>query len=373
MARQTKRTTAKTGRKKTAKKKTVKKKDDRIPKIFGAMFLVLGICLSIAFVSYIFTWQTDQDKVLRFSWGIFAQGDLVMANWLGRLGAMVSNLFFYWGFGVSSFFFVALFTKLGTTLMAEKSMIGFWNFAKTCVLGITFTSVTLEFALGNMAFPWGGAFGESTYFWLSNFLGNAGLFLLLLFSAGAFFIWKFNPNLQKWDFNWSLNISLPALPSFRKAIPSFAGMTSTATPVAESKSSEERATTVEFEDEEYEITEEQTPDKNTLEPTFLEKYREGRLHEADDEIEQDATADSDSHIKMDLDIPEPAQQKRSKASAEEAPQLQITLANENEIIEPVEQGAAQDGDATTEIVNQHLNHDPSVSHAERNNIDHSEP
>ena len=84
------------------------------------MLLSLAVCLAIAFVSYIFTWQTDQDKVLRFSWGIFAQGDLSMANWLGRLGAIVSHMFFYWGFGVSSFFFVALFAKLGTTLMAQK-------------------------------------------------------------------------------------------------------------------------------------------------------------------------------------------------------------------------------------------------------------
>jgi S-DNA-T family DNA segregation ATPase FtsK/SpoIIIE len=388
MARQTKRTQAKATRKKTSKKKVLKKKDERIPKIFGAMFLVLGICLSIAFISYIFTWQTDQDKVLRFSWGIFAQGDLVMANWLGRLGAMISNLFFYWGFGVSSFFFVAMFVKLGTTLMAKKPMVGFWDFAKTCVLGIAFTSITLEFALGNMAFPWGGAFGESTYFWLSNFLGNAGLFLLLLFSAGAFFIWKVNPDLQKWDFNWSVNINMPAFLNFKKVIPSFAGAASTATPIAQLKSNKASKKTIEFEQEEYEVTDESESedgslaedeaneklvDKNTLEPTFLEKYREGRLHEGDDEDNEDGGKDSDSPIEMELDIPEPTKQKRSKTTVEEAPQLEIALADEAEEIEPVVQATSQSKDTATVVVTQHVNHDPSVSHAERNNIDHSEP
>jgi len=376
MARQTKRKPAGTGRKKTAKKKIAKKKDDRYPKILGAMLLLLAVYLAIAFVSYIFTWQTDQDKVLRFSWGIFAQGDLAMANWLGRLGAIVSHMFFYWGFGVSSFFFVAMFAKLGTTLMAQKPLSGFWDFAKICVLGIAFASITLEFALSNMAFPWGGAFGESTYFWLSNFLGNAGLFLLLLFSAGIFFIWMFDPNLQKWDFNWKLNIALPGF-NFKNVIPSFAGMSSTATAIAETiPQKKSGTTTVEFDDDtsEEENTTSAEADASaseTLEPTFLERYREGSL--LDNESETQESDDTEEHIEMDLDIAGPETENQQKRNAEESKQLEITVANASA---PTEAGGDSDV-AETDLVSaqasQHINHDPSVSHAERNNLDHSEP
>ena len=54
--------------------------DERIPKLAGMFCLLLALYLFIAFSSYLFTWQVDQDKVLRFSWGLLMQGDLEMAN-----------------------------------------------------------------------------------------------------------------------------------------------------------------------------------------------------------------------------------------------------------------------------------------------------
>jgi DNA segregation ATPase FtsK/SpoIIIE, S-DNA-T family len=371
MASQRKRSPAKSGRKKTGKKKSARKKDDRYPKIFGAMFLLLGIYLAIAFVSYIFTWQIDQDKVLRFSWGIFAKGDLVMANWLGRLGAMVSNLFFYWGFGVSSFFFVAMFAKLGTTLMAQKPMAGFWSYAKKCVLGIVFTTISLEFALSNMAFPWGGAFGESTYIWLSNFLGNAGLFLLLLFSTGTFIIWIFNPNLQHWDFNLNLNIALPSMPKFRKAMPSFAGISSTATAVAETNPRKNPGTVVDFDNEDETAVDEPAHIRGILEPTFLEKYREGRLLE--EEPSRAKPDDSVEPIEIDLEVATTDQSERPNSTFDESKQLEINAASELPPNDADERINTDDLDVVSAQASQHLHHDPGVSAAELNNIDHSEP
>ena len=89
---------AKTSRKKStktsrSKKSQPKPRDERYPKIFGALSVLIGLYLMIAFVSYLFTWTTDQDKVLTFSWNVFAQSDLTVDNWLGRLGAVVSNMF----------------------------------------------------------------------------------------------------------------------------------------------------------------------------------------------------------------------------------------------------------------------------------------
>ena len=82
--------------------------DERIPKIIGILSLLLAVYLFIAFTSYLFTWQEDQDRVLQFNWGLLLEGDLKVTNWLGRLGAIVSNMFFYWGFGIPSFIFFQL-------------------------------------------------------------------------------------------------------------------------------------------------------------------------------------------------------------------------------------------------------------------------
>ena len=72
--------------------------DERVPKVLGIFCWFIAFYLFIAFSSYLFTWQEDQDRVLRFSWKLFTESDLQMANWLGRLGAIVSNMFFLLGF-----------------------------------------------------------------------------------------------------------------------------------------------------------------------------------------------------------------------------------------------------------------------------------
>ena len=183
-----------------AKKKTAKKSltisDDRIPKVVGVISILLAIYLAVAFLSYIYTWRVDQDKVLTFSWEVLFQKDLTVDNWLGRLGALVSNAFFYWGFGLPSAVVIVLLLKLGTDLIRRKSLASFWILTRNSLLAMAFASLCLEFIFRNSDFTWGGAFGQSTYLWLSNFIGQIGLFLLLLFSVGAYLIWRFNPNLD---------------------------------------------------------------------------------------------------------------------------------------------------------------------------------
>lgn len=186
--------------KSTTKKKTRKKKkqtpDGRVHKIVGIMCLMLAIYLSIAFVSYMYTWKTDQDKVLQFSWEIMLQGDLSVSNWLGRLGAFVSNAFFYWGFGLPSIVFVFLLFRLGVDLIRRISLTPFLFMAKNALIAMAFLSLVLEFLFRGSDFTWGGAFGESTCIWLINFVGSIGLFFLLLCSAMAFVVWRFNPQLS---------------------------------------------------------------------------------------------------------------------------------------------------------------------------------
>lgn len=184
-------------KKASAKKSVVSKlNDDRIPKIFGVVSILIAIYLAVAFLSYLYTWKIDQDKVLTFSWEMLLQKDLTVANWLGRLGALVSNAFFYWGFGLPSCALIVLLVKLGLDLLRKRSLKEFWYLAKHVIVFMAFGALTLEFIFRNSDFTWGGAFGQSTYVWLSNFIGQIGLFFLLFFMVLTFLIWKFNPNLE---------------------------------------------------------------------------------------------------------------------------------------------------------------------------------
>ena len=175
-------------------------KDDRVPKLMGIFCVFLSLYLLVAFISYLFTWQQDQDRVLRFSWKLFTQGDLEMANWLGRLGAIVSNMFFYWSFGVPSFLFIGLLALYGRTLIKQTSKKRFYQVFKYTLLIILVLSVLLEFIFSGSVFPWGGTFGESINSWLHKFVGTAGMILLFLFSIIGILTWMFNPNFSEMTF-----------------------------------------------------------------------------------------------------------------------------------------------------------------------------
>jgi len=171
--------------------------DERVPKLMGIFCMFLALYLLVAFVSYLFTWQADQDRVLRFSWKLFTQSDLSMANWLGRLGAILSNMFFYWGFGVPSFLFVGLLFLWGQVLINRSSKKRFYQVFKYTLIIILVFSVLLEFIFSGSTFSWGGAFGESINAWLHKFVGTAGMILLFLFSIAGLATWMFNPNFSE--------------------------------------------------------------------------------------------------------------------------------------------------------------------------------
>ncbi|GJM34672.1 MAG: DNA translocase FtsK [Saprospiraceae bacterium] len=172
--------------------------DERVPKLIGILCLFLALYLFIAFTSYLFTWAIDQDKVFHFSWGLLLQSDMEMANWLGRLGAIVSNMFFYWGFGLASFVFVYLLVKGGLWLIKRQPLLKFLPTFNSSLLLILVISVLLEFLFGRSSdFPWGGAFGESLSNWLQSFVGTIGLIALILFIFAGLLVWKFNPNFNE--------------------------------------------------------------------------------------------------------------------------------------------------------------------------------
>ncbi|MFT7606622.1 MAG: S-DNA-T family DNA segregation ATPase FtsK/SpoIIIE, partial [Saprospiraceae bacterium] len=183
----------------------IKINDERIPKLVGILCLFLALYLVIAFTSYIFTWQIDQDRVLRHSWGLLLKGDVEMANWLGRLGAIISNMFIYWGFGLASFIFIPVLTLMGlgrikkVPLKTHIPMLwkGFW-----LLLG---SSILLAFIFQDTEFNWGGEFGKNICNWLINFVGIIGLTVLILFVGIGLAIWSFNPNFNELTFTGMLN------------------------------------------------------------------------------------------------------------------------------------------------------------------------
>ena len=174
-------------------------RDERIPKLFGLLLLFISVYLTVAFVSYLFTWKIDQDRVLRFSWGLLSEDAATVDNWLGRLGAFLSNFFIYFCFGVASFILVYFLGRLGINRLRRAPLRPMANLFVKLMLATLGFSVLLSFAFGSLTdFPLGGGIGDYLVSHLSGVLGGFGVVLLLLLLFGLYLIFE-----ARIDFNGS--------------------------------------------------------------------------------------------------------------------------------------------------------------------------
>ena len=170
--------------------------DERILKILGILCFFLAVYLTIAFVSYFFSWKEDQDVVLQLSTALLFDGSVSVSNWLGRLGAYTSHMFFYWGFGLSSLVIVFLLVRLGLTLILKTPFSQFIHLLTKSIIIMSFFSLVFEFLFRSSEFSWGGLMGYAMYTYLASFLGQIGLVLLMLLLISGSFIWVINPMMQ---------------------------------------------------------------------------------------------------------------------------------------------------------------------------------
>jgi len=166
-------------------------KDERTYKIAGTISLLVSLFLFVAFSSYAFTWQEDQDKVHQFR--IFSDTAESVNNLLGFLGAYIANRFINKGFGIASFFVCSFFFVLGINLLFGKKVFSLKRNVKYVFTGLLVISVGLAFIFRNSHFSYGGAFGELITDWLIKWIGVVGTGLLLLVTAFSYIVWRFNP------------------------------------------------------------------------------------------------------------------------------------------------------------------------------------
>ncbi len=168
-------------------------KDERTHKITGFFLILIAIWLFIAFLSYGYTWQNDQDKVFNAGAEFLFADDIKVDNKLGRLGAWISHLCIYKGFGIASYFLCILPFTVGINLIFKKRIFSIWKNVFYALTGLIYFGVTLAAITKGSAFSYGGGWGEYLSESLSSILGKTGLALLLIVLGIAWFVWRFNP------------------------------------------------------------------------------------------------------------------------------------------------------------------------------------
>ncbi len=170
--------------------------DERFQFILGLFLLFFAAFLTFAFISFFFTWKTDQS----FEWGKSLSGaDVTVNNWAGKTGAKLSNLFIFKLFGISSFIIPLIMVIAGLRLVNIKTF-RLTSFIRGAIIGLLLLSIVLGFISGNLSgylgSGLGGHYGFSISAWLNAFIGKFGTGLLLSISVITYVIFLFPSSYQ---------------------------------------------------------------------------------------------------------------------------------------------------------------------------------
>jgi S-DNA-T family DNA segregation ATPase FtsK/SpoIIIE len=176
---------------------------EKVVKITGVTLLIFSIFIVLSFASYLFTWKIDQDKLEDSWYNILFNSEVVLENWMGKFGALLSHQFIFSGFGVSSFIFSFLAFILGFRLLFKVELFSLKKSFNYCLFSIVWLSIALAFIFSKQPIL-GGAFGYQSNIWLISILGKIGVGLVLVFSLLIYLIINFNisfsrPSLPKED------------------------------------------------------------------------------------------------------------------------------------------------------------------------------
>ncbi len=179
---------------KEPKSKPPKEKKEKQPSegrariIIGILLLCLAIFLFVAFISYFGSFFSGHHQ--EFGAQVFSQ-DLKLDNRTGSLGAWLAQTLIKESFGIGAFFFVYLVIVIAFKLLVN-SKIRLWKVWKYALLSLVWFPLFFAFIPAPKCAIFGGATGAWLNTNLSNYIGRAGVILVLVFTFLIFAIYQFN-------------------------------------------------------------------------------------------------------------------------------------------------------------------------------------
>lgn len=177
---------------------TGKFNEQKVRRIFGSILILFASFFLLAYTSYFFTWQNDQDMVMGkgFFKYLFESDSPEVENWLGKMGAWMSHYFVYRWFGVSTIFIGLLSFVLGVRLLFKVALINLRRAVPMLLVALPYFSVFLGFFTSTTS-NLGGSFGFEINHWLKTSFGVFGAFLFVLTIGFILVVTFFNPDFKR--------------------------------------------------------------------------------------------------------------------------------------------------------------------------------
>lgn len=153
--------------------------------VLGSFLCMFGLLLSIAFISFLFSGNSDQSLL-----NSFPARTSETKNWASQFGAWLGDFFIQRGFGISAFILSGLVFISGVFVLLNKDKSKltthwFWG-----VLIILWFAVLFGF-FGNTIGILGGTIGYEINSYLQDYIGKVGICLLLLFGLITYLAIRF--------------------------------------------------------------------------------------------------------------------------------------------------------------------------------------
>src|SRR5690606_9867329 len=129
----------------------------------GILLLFSGIFTCFAVVSYFFTWQRDQDKLIsRNGLTDFLFSDSIgsVQHCGGRMGAALARILVYEGVGVAALAIGIWLSYLGSLLIYGRKKIPSMRYMRWLAVLLLIAAPVLAYLAPTASFPYGGALGN---------------------------------------------------------------------------------------------------------------------------------------------------------------------------------------------------------------------
>ncbi len=169
-----------------AKKKQPKLTDPKIKRqrqvLFGGALLLLSLLLTIAFISYLYSWKADFSTL-----NSITDRTVVAQNILNKLGALISHFFIYKGVGLGAFLIPYLIGLSGYKLFFDVSIKGLvsswgWGLAHMLWTCLAFGYFWTDFPILS------GIIGYEIHSFAVIYIGRLGLLAILVFLFLCFLV-----------------------------------------------------------------------------------------------------------------------------------------------------------------------------------------
>ncbi|SHF51187.1 DNA segregation ATPase FtsK/SpoIIIE, S-DNA-T family [Salegentibacter echinorum] len=170
-------------KKKTRTKKSTAKKTKKISLrpnrqqkvVLGSFFMLFGLALMVAFVSFLLNWEADQSTLTQFG-----DREIETKNWLSKFGAAISDFFMYKGFGFAAFILAILISYSGFNLFIGRKSTKLLNSWFWGILVMIWLAIFFGFFAETNSLM-GGRIGFEMNDFLQDYLGFIGTVFLMVF------------------------------------------------------------------------------------------------------------------------------------------------------------------------------------------------